>query len=53
MGWQISATAFVILMLCFFISGNDKSSLIYRVTATIGGAMMLVIPIGLIIQIWQ
>jgi hypothetical protein len=53
MGWQIAATSFVILMLCFFISGNDKTSLIYRITATIGGAMFFAIPIGLIIQIWQ
>lgn len=54
MGWQISATAFIVLMMCFFVAPHSKKqSTAYTISATIGCFAFLAIPIGLIIQIWQ
>lgn len=54
MGWQISATSFMIPMLYLFLSPhNKKESALYTVMATIGCFSFFGIFIGLIIQIWQ
>jgi len=54
MGWQIAATSFMVLMLCFFLSPhNKKESALYTIMATVGCFSFLGIFIGLIIQIWQ
>jgi hypothetical protein len=51
MGWQIAMSALVVFVLLFVLdTANDG---LPKYLKAIGGLCIFIVPIGLIIQIWQ